>query len=312
MAMAKYALIIFAFSITAFAAILPSTPNRNRAVAKTKDGYPEEISKWRADRLKDLNSDDGWLTLVGLLWLKPGPNSIGSDRSNDLILPEGKAPGQVGSILLENDTLKITVNPGVSVTSDGKPVESMTLKTDSDPKPTILNIGTLSFYGIKRGTKFGLRIKDKESPARTHFVGLEYYPTNTNWRFVAKFEAYKPAKSIPIANVLGMVQDMPSPGAVVFNLDGKAYRLDAIGGDDTNPLFIVFADATTGHATYGAGRFLDTDPPSKVGTVIVDFNKAYNPPCAFTTFATCPLPPKQNHLTVAVTAGEKKYAGSHD
>jgi uncharacterized protein (DUF1684 family) len=309
--MAKYALIIFTFSITVFGAVFSSSANWNRAEAKTEDGYSEEIAKWRADRLKDLNSDDGWLTLVGLLWLKPGQNSIGSDGSNDLILPQGTAPGRVGSILLENDTLKITVNPGVSVISDGKPVESMALKTDSDPKPTVLNIGTLSFYGIKRGTKYGLRVKDKESPARTHFVGLEYYPTDPNWRIAAKFEPYKPAKPIPIVNVLGMVQDMPSPGAVVFDLGGKTYRLDTIGGDDTKPLFIVFADTTTGRATYGAGRFLDTDPP-KDGSVVVDFNKAYNPPCAFTTFATCPLPPKQNHLSVAVTAGEKKYAGSHD
>ena len=282
----------------------------NLDAASGNNGYAEEIAKWRADRLKELTSDDGWLTLVGLLWMKQGQNTLGSDPASDLVLPDGKAPGHVGSILLENDKLTITVNPAVTVTSNDRAVKSLELKTDLDGDPTVLTIGSLSFHCIKRGDKYGLRVKDKDSPARAQFQGLDYYPADQTWQLKGKFESYDPAKEIPIVNILGITQDQPSPGAVVFTVNGKTYRLDAIG-DATKGLFLMFADATTGRETYGSGRFLDTDAPSKDGTVVVDFNKAYNPPCAFTIFATCPLPPKQNRLPFAVTAGEKKYAGSH-
>jgi hypothetical protein len=165
-------------------------------------------------------------------------------------------------------------------------------------------------FVIKRGEKLGLRVKDKQNPARSRFAGLDYYSVDLKWRIEAEYEAYNPVRLIPIANVLGMVDDMTSPGALVFEANGKSLRLDAVVEKGSNQLFIIFADQTSGKETYGAGRYLYANPPDAVGKVIVDFNKAENPPCAFTKFATCPLPPKQNRLPIRVEAGEKKYGGS--
>ena len=184
----------------------------------------------------------------------------------------------------------------------------MKVSADADGKPTTLQLGSLSFFVIKRGDRMGVRIKDKTSPMRAAFKGIDEYPIRPEWRVVARFEPYKD-KKIPIANIIGQVEDNPSPGAVVFDWQGKTYRIDALEGGDDGSLFLVFGDQTNGKETYGAGRFLDTAPP-KDGKVVVDFNTAYNPPCAFTAFATCPLPPAENKLALRVEAGEKKF-GSH-
>ncbi|HKV42801.1 MAG TPA: DUF1684 domain-containing protein [Blastocatellia bacterium] len=272
--------------------------------------HTKEVTKWRESRLKDLTGDDGWLTLVGLLWLKQGPNSLGSGPGSDLLLPEGMAPAHVGTVTLDRDGVKLDAAPGSHVSCEGKPVTHLALKPDTDGLPAVLNLGTLSFYVIKRGDRYGLRVKDKNSPARVNFRGLDYYEIDSKWRIEATFEPHSPVKKIPILNVLGMVNDEPSPGALTFVIDGKKYRLDALAEEGTKQLFIIFRDATSGKETYGAGRFLYADPPDENGKVILDFNEAYNPPCAFTPFATCPLPPKQNRLPIAIAAGEKKYAGS--
>jgi uncharacterized protein len=181
------------------------------------------------------------------------------------------------------------------------------VSADVTGKPTILQLGSLTFYVIKRGDRLGVRIKDKTSPMLASFKGIDEYPIRPEWRVVARFEPYKD-KKIPIANIIGQVADEKSPGTLVFDWQGKTYRLDALDGGEDGSLFVVFGDQTNGKEAYGAGRFLDTDPP-KDGKVVVDFNTAYNPPCAFTAFATCPLPPAQNKLAVRVEAGEKKFAG---
>jgi len=272
--------------------------------------YRKEVEAWREKRVAGLKREDGWLTLVGLYWLKPGENRFGSDPGNPVILPEGKAPGVAGTLTLEGETVRLNVQPGVALTADGKPVTpGMTVSADASGKPTILELGSLSFYVIKRGDRLGVRIKDKTSPMLANFKGIDEYPIRPEWRVVARFEPYKD-KKIPIANIIGQVADEKSPGAVVFDWRGKTYRIDALEGGEDGSLFLVFGDQTNGKETYGAGRFLDTDPP-KDGKVAVDFNTAYNPPCAFTAFATCPLPPAQNKLAVRVEAGEKKVAGGH-
>lgn len=272
--------------------------------------YRKEIEGWRAKRIEGLKKEDGWLTLVGLYWLKPGENRFGSDAGNPVILPEGKAPAVAGTLTLEGDKVRLNVQPGVALTADDKPVTpGMEVNADATGKPTILRLGSLTFYLIKRGDRLGVRIKDKTSPMLTHFKGIDEYPIRPEWRVVARFEPYKD-KKIAIANIIGQVADEKSPGAVVFDWQGKTYRLDALEGGEDGSLFFVFGDQTNGQETYGAGRFLDTDPP-KDGKVVVDFNTAYNPPCAFTAFATCPLPPAQNKLAVRVEAGEKKVAGGH-
>lgn len=292
--------VLWAADAKAPAATAPSDPA----------AYRKEIEAWRAKRIEGLKKEDGWLTLVGLYWLKPGENRFGSDPGNPVILPEGKAPAVAGTLTLEGETVRLNVQPGVALTADGKPATpGMTVSADASGKPTVLELGSLTFFVIKRGDRVGVRIKDKTSSTLASFKGIDEYPIRPEWRVVARFEPYKD-KKIPIANIIGQVADEKSPGAVVFDWQGKTYRLDALEGGEDGSLFFVFGDQTNGKETYGAGRFLDTDPP-KDGKVVVDFNTAYNPPCAFTAFATCPLPPAQNKLAVRVEAGEKKFAGGH-
>jgi uncharacterized protein len=286
----------------ALAAIKPGSINQ--------PSYADEIEKWRKARAQEMAGEEGWLSLVGLFWLAPGQNRFGSDPSNEIALPKNKAPRQAGTLRLDNGLVHLDVKPGVVITSEGKPVTSITLQSDADGKPTRLLLGTLSFHVIKRGERLGLRVKDRQNPARFRFAGIETYPLNPKWRIEARLEAYDPPKQIPIANVLGMIDDQPSPGAVVFEVGGKSYRLDAIQEKGSNQLFIIFADKTNGRATYGAGRYLYAAAPGADGELIIDFNKSENPPCAFTSYATCPLPPRQNRLPFPVEAGERKYAGS--
>lgn len=269
--------------------------------------WHKQLDTWKKERTESLKKEDGWLTLVGLYWLKPGENRFGSDPGNPVILPKGKSPAVAGTLVRAGDAVTVRVQPGVKLTADGKPVTaSLALTTDAKGKPMILELGSLSFYTIQRGDRIGVRIKDKESPVRAAFKGVDTFTPDPKWRVVAHFVPYTD-KKIPITNVLGQVSNDPSPGAVVFDWQGKTYRLDALG-DPKEGLSLIFGDTTNGKLTYGAGRFLDTDPP-KDGRVVVDFNTAYNPPCAFTVFATCPLPPTQNKLAIAVEAGEKKFVG---
>lgn len=269
--------------------------------------YTQQVEKWRGDRVARLKSETGWLTLVGLFWLKPGENKFGNDPSDEIVVSGEKIPKQAGSFWLEQDRVQVKVNPGVVILSEGKPVTEMSLQSDADENPTVLNLGSLNFYVIKRVDRLGIRVKDKESSALKHFSGLTYFPIDPKWRIQAKFEKYSPAKKIPIVNVLGMVDNQDSPGAIVFQQGGKSYRLDAIQ-EEPDSLFMIFADETSGKETYGAGRYLSTELPDGKGNVVIDFNEAYNPPCAFTSYATCPLPPQQNRLKLPINAGEKKYS----
>ncbi|HXI91809.1 MAG TPA: DUF1684 domain-containing protein [Blastocatellia bacterium] len=272
--------------------------------------YSKALEKWRADRLEEINGEDGWTTLIGLFWLNEGQNKFGSDPSNEIVLPRSSAPKVAGSIRLDNGVVTLEAKPDAGITSDGNAVSTLLLQSDDDGKPTVLKLGSLKLFVIKRGEKLGLRVKDKRNPARSRFAGLDYFPVDLKWRLDARFEPYDPPKIIPIVNVLGMVDSMTSTGALVFEVNGKSYRLDPVLEKGSKQLFIIFGDKTTGKETYGAGRYLYADPAGDDGKVVLDFNKAYNPPCAFTEFATCPLPPRQNRLAIRVEAGEKKYAGS--
>ena len=205
----------------------------------------------------------------------------------------------------------MTAHPAVEITAAGVPVTSLDLKDDTEDRgPTILKFGTLLLNVIKRGDRVGVRVKDSDSRTRREFKGLEYYPIDPKWRIEARFEPYQPPKIIPITNVLSMTDDETSPGALVFEVGGTTYRVDPILEKGETDLFVIIADGTTGKETYGAGRYLYVSPPDKSGKVVIDFNKAYSPPCAFTNYATCPLPPPQNRLPFRIEAGEKKYAGT--
>jgi uncharacterized protein (DUF1684 family) len=193
----------------------------------------------------------------------------------------------------------------------GQPVTSLDLISDADEKPTELVAGSLHFMLIDRVGHLGIRVRNSVSPNRLQFKGLQYFPFRSDWHIQARFEPYVPERRIPIVNILGMTEEMISPGAIVFEREGRAWRLDAIQEAPGDPeLFVMFSDATSGKQTYGAGRFLYVGLPH-ADRIEVDFNQAYNPPCAFTDFATCPLPPQQNRLALGVEAGELKYERAH-
>jgi uncharacterized protein (DUF1684 family) len=279
------------------------------ATAETEFRKTERL--WREGRAKRITSPTGWLTVVGLSWLSPGENTFGSDPECAVPLPEGKAPRHAGVLVLAGDKVTIKAAPDSGVTLDGKPVGERVLGDDMSGTTDIVNIGELSFYVIRRGEKLGVRVKDPNSPARTNFKGLDYFPMEEKWRVTGTFVPYGAPRKVDIPTVLGTVDVMESPGVVKFKVDGRELTLEPVVEDPKDPsLWFIFKDGTSAKETYGAGRFLYSDMP-KDGKVVVDFNQAYNPPCAFTPYATCPLPPKQNWLPVRVDAGEKAYTGGH-
>ena len=261
---------------------------------------------WQEGRLQRLQADDGWLTLVGLGWLKEGTNSAGSDGKADVVFPEG-APKNLGTFTRSGR--KVTFQPaaGVSVTRDGKPFTGGPVQSDEEgrSKPEVLQVGRLRFQLIDRGERIGVRIKDPEARARKEFKGIPTFAPSAKWRITARWEPANPPTELAVPNVLGEVERSPSPGTAVFTVDGKEYRLTPVLEEGSPDLFFIFGDETNRTETYGAGRFLYA-APAKDGTVVLDFNRAYNPPCAFSAFATCPLPPKQNRLALRVEAGEKR------
>jgi uncharacterized protein (DUF1684 family) len=273
--------------------------------------YVDQIRTWQEKRVQGMKQEDGWLTLVGLYWLDEGENRFGTDPGNKVLFPEGKGPAVAGTLVRQGNKVSVKAAPGSGLTHKGQPVTEMELKADTTGEATVLELDTLSFFAIQRGDRIGVRIKDRKSPQLVGFKGLDFYPVQTAWRVEARFEPYNPPKKVAIPNVLGQVNESDSPGAVVFEKDGQTWRLDTLGAVDKG-LSLIFADGTNGHETYGAGRFLEIEGTPKDGRVVVDFNTAYNPPCAYTAFATCPLPPAQNKLALKVEAGEKKFGdGGH-
>ena len=282
------------------------------AAAAPDAPYVADVEKWRTEREERLRADGGWLTVSGLFWLKDGPNTFGSAKDNDIVLPP-PAPERAGVLDFTNGKTTVRVNPGVTVLSGGKPVTAATeMRADTaEGGPDVLVLGPISMQIIERGGRYGVRMKDNNSYRRRTFTGLKWYPVNPSYRVSARFVPHDAPKTIDIANVLGQVDKMPSPGYVDLDLDGTKVRLEpVIEEPGAKELFFIFRDKTSGKETYPAGRFLYTDLP-KDGTVTIDFNKAYSPPCAFTPYATCPLPPRQNWLQVPIEAGEKRIPGMH-
>ena len=265
--------------------------------------YHNEIKQWCEKRDSELKSEDSWLSLAGLFWLKDGINTIGSGSANDIKLPNATAE-KVGVVEYKNGVARLSVNQDVRAVSDGNSIKNLDLISDEKGKPTLVELGDVSFTLIKRENRFGIRVRDKNNINRREFKGLNWFQIDKSYRVEADFEAYKELKDVEIPNVLGGVYKMKSPGLLRFKLKGKQYTFEPVLEDDK--LFIIFNDLTAKKTTYQAGRFLDTDKPIN-GKVILDFNEAYNPPCAFTEFATCPLPPPQNRLKIEIKAGEKRY-----
>lgn len=277
--------------------------------AKGSPEYFDEIKKWDARRIERLKADDGWLNLVGRTWLKPGENKFGSAKDNDVLIESDKVPDYMGVFVFEDSTVTMKVMDGVEILYDGKPVTEMIMIGDGNKDITVFQYGSIKWNLIVRNELYGIRFRDLESELVKKFSGIERFPVNDDWRINAKFETYNPPKKISVPNVLGQIDEEPSPGAILFTKENEIYRLEAVDADDK--LWFIFADGTSGEETYGGGRFLYTEKADSNGIVIVDFNKAYNPPCVLTKFATCPLPPKENYISIRITAGEKMWAGHH-
>jgi uncharacterized protein (DUF1684 family) len=269
------------------------------------------VEKWRTERVAELTNDTGYLTLAGLFWLKEGGNTFGRAKSNAIALDHPALAETEGTFVRSGAQARFVAKPGSRIAHNGKPVTTLELATDKSDEPTVLSLGSLQFVVIDRSGQLAVRVRDLENPRRTHFKGLEYFPIDPSWRVDARFEPYEPYKQIKIIDVVNMEQSFDSPGALVFTKNGREYRLDAVfQPPETQALWVMFADGTSGWESYGAGRYLWVPLPEQ-GIVKVDFNKSYNPPCAFNDFATCPLPPRQNRIKLRVEAGEKTYSGPH-
>jgi uncharacterized protein len=268
--------------------------------------YVQGFEKWKAEQILDLKQN--WLPLAGLYWLKPGVNSFGAAPENAVVFPKG--PAHAGEFALEGKDVTVRLLPEAHATIAGKLLSTAKLDSDVSGHSTVVEMASLRFHVIVRGERVGIRVKDLESEAVSNFKGLTFYPLDLSYRVTAVWEPSDGKKTIDVPNVLGDVTPVPVAGTVVFKINGQEQRLTALGGDALKGLSFVFNDLTAKSDTYPGGRFLDTDPVTK-GTVILDFNRAYNPPCAVTPYATCPLAPKENRLAVAIPAGEKFDKAAH-
>ena len=294
-------------------ALLASACENKEALQKAADAKVQAFNAtqqaWREKRRADLTQPDGWTSLVALLWLEPGEHYFGSDADNGIRIPVG--PAHDGMISLQGDRIRFVPEKGAPLTLDGQPLSgAVALLSDADengPSKIGFDEGKGLITVIKRGGRYALRVKHADAATRTGFRGIEYWPGGDEWVVKAKFVANPPGKTLPIANIVGTTENVANPGAVEFQHGDKSYRIEALDEGD-GVLSLIFSDRTSGLGSYPAGRFLDVAMPDAAGNVVLDFNKSYNPPCAFTAFATCPLPPPENRIDLEIVAGEKAYS----
>jgi uncharacterized protein (DUF1684 family) len=267
--------------------------------------------EWQRKRSESIAGTNGWTTLISRYWLPEGRTCAGADPTNQLVLPSGRAPASVGVFDRKASSVRFEAAPEVVATLEGVAVRELEMKTDAAGAPSRLIIGSLSFVIIERGERFGVRVRDPESPTRLHFAGLRYFPYDASWRIEGRFEAFPIVRTLRVPDASSGMQELSSPGALVFVRGGKEYRLDVVEERGEEEYFVIFKDRTAGRSTYGAGRFLYVAKPDAAGRVTIDFNRAFTPPCGFTAFATCPTPPQQNQLPFAIEAGEQKPVGMH-
>ncbi|MGH8078986.1 MAG: DUF1684 domain-containing protein [Lysobacter sp.] len=278
------------------------------SAAQAGENFERDEMLWREQRRDSLLKPDGWTSLIGLHPIDPGSHYFGSDPDNGIRLSMG--PEHIGLISLDKDRLRFVPEKGQELTFNEQPLNGgVNLLADDYPAgPSKIGFdqGKGLLTVIERGDRYFLRVRHADAPARVAFKGIDYWPAQEDWKLTAKFVAHPAGQTIDVANIIGSIEPTPNPGAIEFEREGQTYRIEALdqGGDE---LMLVFADRTSGHTSYSAGRFLDVARPNLQGKVTVDFNKAYNPPCAFTAFATCPLPPEANRLNLEITAGEKTY-----
>jgi uncharacterized protein (DUF1684 family) len=273
----------------------------------TPEEHAAAVRAWRAERDERLRSPDGWLTLVGLYWLEPGENRFGADPANPILLSGVGLPAHAGSIVLDGDSARLD-GASAEVRIDGRHLPDAPLADDRSEDPTVLELGDLRMHVICRGgDRLALRVRDRTAPPLAAFGGLEHFPIDIGWRLTGRLEPDESDEPMEIVDVTGIVTREASPGRVAFERDGRTWRLRSLDGGD-GKLWLVFGDATNGGETYGGGRFVYTEPKAEDGAVVVvDFNLAYNPPCVFSPYATCPLPPAENRLPLRIDAGELLY-----
>ncbi len=275
--------------------------------------YAAEIDAWRNQRLERLTADDGWLALTGLYWLEPGENRFGSAPDGAVVLPDENVPEIAGLLIVAADgTVVAFGEEGTGVEVNGEPLTNTVLVTDAQGSPDVITAGRISFYIIEREGRLGARVKDPEAATRLTFAGIEHFDIDPAFRVVARFEPYDEPRQVAIPTVLGQDTSMLAMGILRFSINGEEQVLEPyVSNPEDDSLFLIFRDGTSGVTTYGAGRFLSADAPGDNGTTVLDFNLAYNPPCAFTPYATCPLPPPQNVLDIAIEAGEQYHGDAH-
>lgn len=298
---------VLLLSCLLLAACSGTTPPPVATEPKADMEFLADNAVWKTERRQDLLKPDGWTSVVGLHWLELKSHWIGSSPGAGMKLEAG--PPRLGLVQQDNGRVWFTPERGLALTANGQPLKGrIELLPDTSPTPTVIGFddgkGLLSL--IKRGNRLGLRLKNADAPARLDFGTLDYWPPQTDWRIRGHFVPAPAGSTVAIVDITGTAIQADSPGKVEFERDGKAWSLTAMDGGQ-GQLFLVLADGTSGHGSYPAGRFLDVDAPDAQGNVVLDFNRLYNPPCAFTEFATCPLPPAENRLTLPITAGEKVY-----
>jgi uncharacterized protein (DUF1684 family) len=272
------------------------------------DSYSASIESWRLSLDERLRARNGWLALAGLFWLHEGANRLGADPSAEVVLPEGSAPSEVGVLRLNGGKAVLESTSPAPVRVEGRPAERVELNPDTSANPTFVELDDLRFVLLQRGPRYAIRLWDNRRRERVEFPGRRWFPVDEAWCLEAAFAPHEPKKRIRVPNELGEVREEESLGRVTFHVRGEACALEALEDDDGR-LFLVFGDASNGRSTYPSGRFLRTEAPTE-GRVLLDFNRAYNPPCAFTPYATCPLPPSENRLSLVIEAGEQYPPGT--
>jgi len=290
------------FLITVLCALTLVQCNHSNEKTDSQE-YRKNIHQWRSKRMTNLKAPDGWLNLAGLEWLKQGKNTIGSDSTNDVVFPE-KAPAKIGEIALEEGNIRFFPAEDAKIKHNNKAVKgSIPLQSDASGEATVLEHGSFRWFVIKRGDQYAIRLRDLESPLLDKLDSIPAFPVKPEWKIKATFVPHNPPQTIEMPNVLGNTNEAESPGMLRFTYQGQQYTLHPTGSKES--MFLVFGDETNAEETYGGGRFLVVPGPGEDSVTWLDFNKAYNPPCSFTPYATCPLPPRENVLPFKVQAGEK-------
>jgi len=285
-------------------------PAHSRALSEDENlAFTKQELTWRKKRDKEMRAPTSWLNIAGLFWLKEGANKFGTSEENSITLPRDSAPPFAGSFFLDKGAVTVTSEPGTELRINGNKVQRSVLKGDDIEKPDVIELSDLRMWVIKRFDRYAIRLRDLNHIPFLNYTGLDFYPPTEQYKLEAEYHPFPESKSVEVGTVIGETTEMNSPGYVTFKIDGKVYRLDAFSAEPKT-LFFIFGDNTNGKETYEASRFMNAEI-FESGKVVLNFNRAYNPPCAYTPYATCPLPPPQNQLKISILAGEKKYPDSH-